>query len=79
MQVEVRIFLKEGVLDPELKALEKSLDSLGFKSIKKIALSKSVFLELATTDKKQALEEAKQMAERLLANLVIENYEVLLK
>ncbi|WP_104760674.1 phosphoribosylformylglycinamidine synthase subunit PurS [Helicobacter cetorum] len=79
MQVEVRIFLKEGVLDPTLKALESSLNSLGFDKIKKIALSKSVLLELETTDKKKALQEARLMAEKLLANPITEHYEILLR
>ncbi|TQR33038.1 phosphoribosylformylglycinamidine synthase [Campylobacter sp. MIT 99-7217] len=78
MKVVIRVFLKEGVLDPQGKAIEKALYSLNFTKVSDVKVSKEISFKLDETDKNKALEQAKAMCEELLANTVIENYEILI-
>ncbi len=71
MKVRVDIVLKEGVLDPQGKAIGHALGSLGFKGIGEVRAGKVIELELAEKDAAKARETATEMAEKLLANLVI--------
>jgi phosphoribosylformylglycinamidine synthase len=76
MKIRVDVMLKEGVLDPQGKAVEKSLASMGFKGAENIRIGKVITLDLAANTEAEAKEAAKEMAEKLLANLVIEDYRV---
>ncbi len=76
MKVRVDIVLKEGVLDPQGKAIGHALGSLGFKGIGEVRAGKVIELELAEKDAAKARETATEMAEKLLANLVIEDYRI---
>jgi phosphoribosylformylglycinamidine synthase len=76
MKVIANIYLKNGVLDPQGKAVHHSLNALGFENVKGVRIGKRIVLDLDTSDETKALEEAKNMCEKLLANTVIENYEV---
>jgi len=76
MKVRVDIVLKEGVLDPQGKAIGHALGSLGFKGIGEVRAGKVIELELDEKDVAKAKESAKEMAEKLLANLVIEDYRI---
>jgi len=77
MKAIVNIQLKKGVLDSQGKATHHTLDTLGFKEIvKDIRVGKQIILELNTNDKDKAKEQVKQMCEKLLANTVIEDYEI---
>lgn len=76
MQVKVYITLKNGVLDPQGKAIEGALGHLGFDGVEEVKQGKFIELKIATNDKKIAEEQAKQMCEKLLANTVVENYRV---
>ncbi len=76
MKVRVDIVLKEGVLDPQGKAIGHALGSLGFKGIGEVRAGKVIEVELAEKDVAKAKELAKEMAEKLLANLVIEDYRI---
>lgn len=76
MILEINVGLKEGVLDPQAKAIYNALKSLGFSNIKDVKLCKQIVLELNNNDKEQALSEAKKMSEELLANMVIEDYKI---
>lgn len=73
MKVRVLVSLKNGVLDPQGKAIEHALGSLGFDSIGDVRVGKTIDLELAdgTSD-----EDIDAMCRKLLANTVIENYRV---
>lgn len=71
MKVKVNIKLKDGVLDPQGKTIMHALKSLGFKGIHDVKVAKQIILDV-DDDK-----EVKQMCEDLLANTVIENYEIL--
>lgn len=73
MNVRVIVTLKNGVLDPQGKAIEHALGSLGFEGVGDVRVGKTIELELAeeTSD-----EDIDQMCRKLLANTVIENYRV---
>jgi len=76
MKAIVNIFLKEGVLDPQGKAIHHALDVMNFEGVKDVRMGKQIVLELATDDKEKALKEVQQMAEEILANTVIEDYTI---
>jgi phosphoribosylformylglycinamidine synthase PurS subunit len=79
MKVAVNVHLKKGVLDPQGKAVLHALETLGFNDVKDVRVGKQILIEIDTTDKEKAIEEAKKMADELLANPVIENYEIEVK
>lgn len=74
MKIKVLVSLKEGVLDPQAKAIFHALHSHGFSQIQDVKLSKEIILELNSNDQAQAQSLAKEMCEELLANVVIEDY-----
>ncbi len=76
MKAIVNIYLKEGVLDPQGKAVHHALDSLGFDGVKDVRVGKQIVLELEAESRDAAEEEVKQMSETLLANTVIEDYNI---
>jgi phosphoribosylformylglycinamidine synthase len=76
MKARIFVTLKPGVLDPQGKAIEGALASLGFDGIAGVRQGKVFDIELAETDKAKAEVALKAMAEKLLANTVIEKYEV---
>ncbi|PAF49953.1 phosphoribosylformylglycinamidine synthase, purS protein [Helicobacter sp. 12S02232-10] len=76
MVIEVNVSLKDGVLDPQAKAIAQALKALGFSDIKNLRLSKKISLEFDHQDKQKAFQEAEKMAQELLANSVIENYSI---
>ncbi|MBL8573255.1 MAG: phosphoribosylformylglycinamidine synthase subunit PurS [Hyphomicrobiaceae bacterium] len=76
MKARVVVTLKNGVLDPQGKAIEGALASLGFDGVGEVRVGKVIDLELKATDKAAAEAEVKAMCERLLANTVIENFAV---
>ncbi|HDZ4961380.1 TPA: phosphoribosylformylglycinamidine synthase subunit PurS [Campylobacter jejuni] len=76
MEVIVNISLKNGVLDPQGKAVEKALHSLNFNSVKEVKIAKQIKISLDEKDEKLAKEQVKKMCEELLVNSVIEDYEL---
>ncbi len=76
MKAKVTITLKNGVLDPQGKAIENTLTHLGFNGVQAARQGKLIELEIAETDKAKAQAQIKEMCEKLLANTVIENYEI---
>ena len=68
--------LKKSVLDPQGQAVSRALASLGFDEVKDVRLGKLIELELGEADAKKARERLAQMCEKLLANLVIEDYRI---
>ena len=74
IKARVTVTLKNGVLDPQGKAIEGALGSLGFSGIGQVRQGKVFDIELAETDKAKAEETIKGVCEKLLANTVIENY-----
>jgi phosphoribosylformylglycinamidine synthase len=76
VKVHVHVFLKPGVLDVQGKAIEGALHSLGFPAAGNVRVGRVIELELEGADAAGAEAQARQMAERLLANPVIESYRV---
>jgi phosphoribosylformylglycinamidine synthase len=79
MTVIANIYLKNGVLDPQGKAVHHGLDALGFDGVKDVRIGKQIVIQLDETDEAKAKAEVEAMCEKLLANTVIENYEVEVK
>ena len=79
MKATIYISLKNGVLDPQGKAIENALGQLGFDGVENVRQGKMIELELADTDANQARDRLQEMCEKLLANTVIENYDIRLK
>jgi phosphoribosylformylglycinamidine synthase PurS subunit len=74
MKAQVYITLKNGVLDPQGKAIQGALGHLGFNGIGGVRQGKFIEVEINETDKAKAEKIVKEMCEKLLANTVIENY-----
>ena len=79
MKARVFITLKNGVLDPQGKAIGHALNGLGFGSVGEVRQGKVIDLELSGSNADQAKTDLKAMCEKLLANTVIEKYEIELK
>ena len=74
MKAKVKVTLKNGVLDPQGKAIEGALGSMGFVGIEGVRQGKYFEIELTETDKAKAETQVKAMCDKLIANTVIENY-----
>jgi phosphoribosylformylglycinamidine synthase len=79
MKARVFVTLKNGVLDPQGKAIGHALNGLGFFSVGEVRQGKVIDIELAENDEAKAKAHLKDMCEKLLANTVIEKYEIELK
>ena len=79
LKARVFITLKNGVLDPQGKAIGHALNGLGFASVGEVRQGKVIDLELSDGNPEQAKSDLKAMCEKLLANTVIEKYEIELK
>jgi phosphoribosylformylglycinamidine synthase subunit PurS len=76
MKAKVKVTLKNGVLDPQGKAIEGALGSLGFDGVNNVRQGKYFEIELAEMDRAKAEAQVKAMCEKLIANTVIENYSI---
>jgi phosphoribosylformylglycinamidine synthase len=76
MKARITVTLKTGVLDPQGKAIEGALASLGIEGVGSVRQGKVFDIELATSDRAAAEIALKQAAEKLLANTVIENHAI---
>ena len=74
MKAKVKVTLKNGVLDPQGKAIEGALSHMGFGGVEQVRQGKYFEIELAETDRAKAEAQLKAMCEKLIANTVIENY-----
>jgi len=79
MKARVFVTLKNGVLDPQGKAIGHALNGLGFGAVGEVRQGKVIDIELAENDEASARASLKVMCEKLLANTVIEKYEIELK
>ena len=77
MKVKVIVTLKEGVLDPQGKAIQQTLNGMNFSDVKEVRQGKYFEIEIDEKDKKKAEEKAEDMCKKLLANLVIEDYKII--
>ena len=76
MKAQIQVTLKNEVLDPQGKAVQNSLKSLGFRGIKNVRQGKLIEIELQESNIKIARESLDEMCNKLLANPVIENYRI---
>jgi phosphoribosylformylglycinamidine synthase subunit PurS len=79
MKARVHVMLKEGVLDPQGKAIAHALGSLGFSGVTEVRQGKVIDLDLAESDPARARAEVEQMCRQLLANTVIESFQIELR
>lgn len=76
IKARITVTLKNGVLDPQGKAIEHALGTLGFDGVGSVRQGKVFDIEVNGTDHAKAEADLKAMCDRLLANTVIENYSV---
>lgn len=76
MKARVHVMLKNGVLDPQGEAVRHALGTLGFEGVDAVRQGKVIELDLAGDDKASAETQVAEMCEKLLANTVIESYQV---
>ena len=74
MRVKIFVSLKNGVLDPQGKAVEQSLHALGYKEVQDVRVGKFVELDLQANSREAAEGRIREMCDKLLANPVIENF-----
>jgi len=76
MKAIVNIYLKNGVLDPQGKAVHHELTTLNFKEVTDVRIGKQIILKLDETDEIKAKNKVSEMCEDLLSNTVIEDYNI---
>ena len=76
MKAHIHITLKKGVLDPQGKAIENALKPLGFDQLTNVRQGKFIEIEIDEKDPEVAEKQVSEMSEQLLANTVIENYQI---
>tara|TARA_B100001027_G_C16054401_1_gene235661 strand:+ start:65 stop:304 length:240 start_codon:yes stop_codon:yes gene_type:complete len=76
LKFSVTVTLKKNVLDPQGKVVENTLDNLGFKSLRGIRQGKFFEIDINESDQEKAKNAVKEMCEKLLVNLIIEDYKV---
>ena len=76
MQIEVRVKLKEQVLDPQGEAIRRVLGGLGYQEVERVRVGKLLLLEVSGEDREKIRARVEEAARELLANPVIEDFEV---
>ena len=76
MKARVTIMLKDGVLDPQGEAIKQALTSLEHNNVNSVRQGKVIDLELNESSEEAAIDNIQEMCEKLLANTVIENYQI---
>ena len=79
MKAIVHVTLKEGVLDPQGKAIERALNLLNFEGIESVRQGKYIEIVLSSEDKDQVRKDVDSMCRQLLANVVIEDYKIFIE
>tara|TARA_B100000424_G_scaffold176786_1_gene136574 strand:- start:209 stop:442 length:234 start_codon:yes stop_codon:yes gene_type:complete len=77
MKIKIIVTLKNGVLDPQGKAIQQTLNGMGYNEIKDVRQGKYFDIEINETDESKAKNKVDEMCKKLLANLVIEDYKIL--
>ena len=77
MKVKIIVTLKNGVLDPQGKAIQQTLNGMNFPEVKEVRQGKFFDIEVSDNDEKNAKVKVEEMCKKLLANLVIEDYRIL--
>ena len=77
MKIKVVVTLKDGVLDPQGKAIQQTLNGMGFSSVNEVRQGKFFEVDVNEKDETKAKIKVEDMCKKLLANLVIENFKIL--
>ena len=77
MKIKVIVTLKNGVLDPQGKAIQQTLNGMGFSEVNEVRQGKYFDIDVGETDENKAKSKVDEMCKKLLANLVIEDYKIL--
>ena len=76
MKARIKIMLKNGVLDPQGEAIKHALNNIGFESVIGVRQGKVIELDIEGSDKNQVRSQIENMCNKMLANTVIENFEI---
>jgi len=74
LKITVLVTPREGILDPQGRAVEQALNTLGFGNVARVRVGRYIVLDIETSSASEAREQAKRMCEQLLANPLIEDY-----
>ena len=77
MKVKVIVTPKNGVLDPQGKVIQQTLNGMGFSSVKEVRQGKYFNIEIIEKDEAKAKTRVEDMCKKLLANLIIEDYQII--
>jgi len=77
MKIKVIVTLKSGVLDPQGKAIQQTLNGMNFKKVEDVRQGKFFEIEITEDDEKKAKSQVEEMCKSLLANLVIEDFKII--
>ena len=77
MKIKIIVTLKNGVLDPQGKAIQQTLNGMGFNDVKDVRQGKYFDIDINETDEAKAKSKVDEMCKKLLTNLVIEDYKIL--
>ena len=77
MKIKVIVTLKNGVLDPQGKAIQQTLNGMAFGNVSEVRQGKYFDIEINESDESKAKSQVEEMCKKLLANLVIEDYKIL--
>lgn len=75
LTAEIRVTLKDGVLDPQGTTLNRSLENIGYKGLKEVRMGKLIQLTLDLSDREQAKKLVEELCQKVLTNPVIEQYQ----
>ena len=76
MKVKVIVTLKDGVLDPQGKAIQQTLNGMSFSEVKEVRQGKYFDIEVSINDEEKAKVKVDEMCKKLLANLIIEDFKI---
>ena len=77
MKIKVVVTLKKSVLDPQGTVIQQTLDGMGFNNVSDVRQGKFFEIDINEKDQKKAKDKVEEMCNKLLANLVIENYKII--
>ena len=77
MKIKVIVTLKSGVLDPQGKAIQQTLNGMGFVNIKNVRQGKYFDIDIDESDEQKAKQSAEEICKKLLANQVIEDFKII--
>ena len=77
MKIKVIVTLKKGVLDPQGKAIQQTLNGMSFTNVNEVRQGKYFNIEVSETNENKAKSQVEEMCRKLLANLVIEDYKII--